>query len=175
MTFTSIACPHCNQWHGKTLPNGQKPRSIWELRFNYDTEKDEAVCMNCGYRRPYHKRKGNKAVMTQAQLDQVEYIRDFLIRKATEYGSDREYKRFEFQLLETGTVSLIAEIGSPNDEGTLAGVFCRETRHLFIGRRGGLTLVNAGKFVHDDEGHTKKVSRAGHVTGWEALTHVTWY
>lgn len=37
-------------------------------------------------------------------------------------------------------VSFSIEVGMPDDEDTLASVLCRNYRHFFIGKRGGVTL-----------------------------------
>lgn len=39
-------------------------------------------------------------------------------------------------------VSLFLEVGRPNDENTMASIHCRETRHIFIGKKGGVSLVS---------------------------------
>jgi hypothetical protein len=37
-------------------------------------------------------------------------------------------------------VSLVLEVGMVDDEGTMAEIICRNRRHFFIGKRGGVTL-----------------------------------
>ena len=41
--------------------------------------------------------------------------------------------------------SLSIRVGIVDDEGTLAQAFCRDYRHIHIGERGGLELMNAKK------------------------------
>ncbi|MEE9125623.1 MAG: hypothetical protein V3U11_00635, partial [Planctomycetota bacterium] len=57
-------------------------------------------------------------------------------------GDNYEFKKLEVR--ECGDlVSLCVEVGKIDDEGTWGSVICRDYRHIFIGRNGGLTLVNA--------------------------------
>ena len=37
-------------------------------------------------------------------------------------------------------VSFVIEVGMFDDEGTMAEIICRNRRHFFIGKRGGVTL-----------------------------------
>jgi hypothetical protein len=52
--------------------------------------------------------------------------------------------RYEIKKAETTDcdffVSFVIEVGMPDDEGTLASALCRDYRHFFIGKRGGVTL-----------------------------------
>lgn len=71
--------------------------------------------------------------MTKAQQRKVDLIR----RQAEKEFSFTELKRFEVTENEY-FVSVFAEIGMPNDEGTMAAVFARDSVHVFIGKRGGM-------------------------------------
>jgi hypothetical protein len=42
-------------------------------------------------------------------------------------------------------VSFSIEVGMPNDEGTAASLICRDRRHFFIGKRGGIKLVSVSQ------------------------------
>lgn len=42
-------------------------------------------------------------------------------------------------------VSFVIETGIPNDEGTAASLLCRDRRHFFIGKRGGIQLVTVSQ------------------------------
>lgn len=54
-----------------------------------------------------------------------------------------EIKRLEISHAESTALTFVTiEAGLVGDEGTLAGVFCRDRRHISIGRRGGVTLLN---------------------------------
>ena len=45
-------------------------------------------------------------------------------------------------------VSYSIEVGIADDEGTLASVLCRNYRHFFIGKRGGVTLKTVSMGNH---------------------------
>jgi hypothetical protein len=45
----------------------------------------------------------------------------------------------------TSHTYLVIETGMPNDAGTAASIFCRDHRHIRIGKRGGLTLCNPSR------------------------------
>lgn len=89
--------------------------------------------------------KGTK--MTRAQeiaIDRIKHIvkEDFL------YSDNFEIK--EWKVTENEYfVSLVVTTGLKNDEGTAASVLCRNTAHLFIGKRGGVRypVVRNGKII----------------------------
>ena len=71
--------------------------------------------------------------MTKAQQRKVDLIR----RQAEKEFSFTELKRFEVTENEY-FVAVFAQIGLPNDEGTYASIFARDSVHVFIGKRGGM-------------------------------------
>lgn len=59
------------------------------------------------------------------------------------FVSEYEYKQFEVtETKDTGTVFVYSEVGHKNDEHTLGSVLCRTIRHLAIGHKGGVRLLN---------------------------------
>ena len=79
--------------------------------------------------------------MTKAQLATIQKIKKD-IPQFDFYESDNyEIKRFETEEFQY-FVSLTVETGMKGDDGTLASVFCRKHRHGFIGKRGGVSIVN---------------------------------
>ena len=108
--------------------------------------------------------------MTEKQKRTVEMLRRRVIQMDG-HGDKYEYKRFEIRELEYGAVSVVSEVGLIGDEGTAASILCRTRRHLFVGKRGGLTLVNAARFVKKD-GRLRKIPRAN-VKGERALWALT--
>ena len=63
-----------------------------------------------------------------------------------EHGN--EVKVFELHRQSYGGWAVRIETGTPGDEGTMASIFCRTRRQIFIGERGGLRAFNArGTFV----------------------------
>lgn len=61
------------------------------------------------------------------------------------HGENYEYKRWDINDNQTH-VYLIATVGMKKDEGTMAEVFARTTRHICIGPNGGTKLLNTGKY-----------------------------
>lgn len=77
--------------------------------------------------------------MTKAQEVTVQKIKR-CIEQRDLYQNDPGYEFKEFTVEETdyGTVIVYSVTGLKDDEGTMAAVLCRTTRHIFIGERGGL-------------------------------------
>lgn len=77
--------------------------------------------------------------MTQAQERKVEMIRKEIEREFFPMHRNPEVKQFDVEELDCGIVSLIAEVGGVNDNGTYAAIMCRERIHVFIGRKGSIS------------------------------------
>lgn len=77
--------------------------------------------------------------MTRAQEIAVQKIRKY-IEENDMHKNDPDYEFKEFKVKETdyGTVVVYSVTGRKNDDGTMAAVFCRNRRQIFIGKRGGL-------------------------------------
>lgn len=77
--------------------------------------------------------------MTKQQEIMVEKIKRY-IEKHDLFNNDPKYEFKEFTVEETdyGMVIVYSVTGLKNDEGTMAAIFCRTIRHIFIGKRGGL-------------------------------------
>ena len=61
--------------------------------------------------------------------------------KAEDSHEYKEYKISKFK--NSPLVFLLTVVGMKKDEGTLASVIARTSRHIVIGKRGGTTLMNA--------------------------------
>ncbi len=83
--------------------------------------------------------------MTDRQERMVNRIK----REAEECFDSYEIKNFEVEENEF-FVSVLIEIGTPGDEGTLAEAFCRYRVLVFIGKRGG-TRIPCHKFLKNGE------------------------
>lgn len=75
-----------------------------------------------------------------------------------------ELKQFEVHENEY-FVAVIAEVGTPGDEGTLAEAFCRYHAQVFIGKRGGMRypmnrILKSGKFRYYEKAHSNFFSTA---------------
>lgn len=92
--------------------------------------------------------------MTKAQEKAVERIKT-MAKKDLFFGDNWEIKKFEVTELEY-FVSVYVQTGIVGDEGTLASIVARDSCHLFIGKRGGITYPYTGR-----NGWTRK-SLQGH-------------
>ncbi len=148
----------------KSIPCKECGNDLWI------TYTDVAECTNCRFERPFHQRNARTDVMSSAQEKMVAFAKEQIFKNdSMGYPKKHEYKQFEVKLLDWGSVSILTEVGSKTDEGTMAAIFCRTRRHIFIGRKGGLTLCNPARFVKDDEGNTKRIPKKGWVKGPRAL------
>jgi hypothetical protein len=77
--------------------------------------------------------------MTKQQARVVEQIKRW-VKERDLYSDEEHYeiKKLEVEETEEGTVRFYCITGRKEDEGTLAAVFCRKRRHIFIGKRGGM-------------------------------------
>ena len=74
----------------------------------------------------------------------AEKFRDRVMCKhSPAYRDLYEVKTFEVVCSFGGGVSVVVETGRIGDEGTAASILCRDYRHVRIGKRGGITLLNA--------------------------------
>ncbi len=151
MSTVSISCKECGN-------------DFWE------TCGDVADCTNCGFERPFHQRNARTDKMSPTQEKMIAFAKEQIFENDSNgYSENYEYKRFEVKLLDWGKVEVLSEVGCKGDEGTLATIFCRTRRHIFIGRRGGLTLCNPARFVEDKEGNTKRIPKKGYIKGPKSL------
>lgn len=73
--------------------------------------------------------------MTKSQIKAIEIIKKLA---ETLYGDMSKYEIKEWEIEECPYfVSLYVSVGMKNDERTMA-VYCRDSAHLFIGKRGGI-------------------------------------
>lgn len=70
------------------------------------------------------------------------FKRDALAKAARTSPRDVEVKQEETKHL-GGRTYYVLEVGMVADDGTYAAIFCRDYRHLVVGPRGGVTLLNA--------------------------------
>jgi len=78
--------------------------------------------------------------MTPSQVKKTILLINKIYYKNASCGAT-EIKKLEVELLGWGTVSLIVEMGRENDEGTMASIFARDHRHIFIGKKGGCKIT----------------------------------
>lgn len=103
--------------------------------------------------------------MTPKQERAIEQLKVDIFANDSNHHDGYEFKKFDVEELDWGNmVSLITEVGLVNDAGTLASIFARTRRHILIGPRGGLTLLNSGKFVRGKIVPAKTETRGQKVT-----------
>jgi len=83
--------------------------------------------------------------MNAAQKRKLEWLKKEILLHDGNHREGYEYKRWEVSD-EGPFVALLSEVGMVGDEETMASVLCRTRRHIFIGPRGGLKLVNAARY-----------------------------
>lgn len=85
--------------------------------------------------------------MTEKQAKTVEWLRKEIIRHDGygKHADKYEYKTFEVEEIGYGIVTVYSVVGLKGDEGTMAAILCRTTRHIAIGPRGGMKLLNSRK------------------------------
>ena len=75
--------------------------------------------------------------MTKSQEMVLERVKKAIPEKFL-YNENYEIKEFNVEEYDH-FISVYACTGLKEDEGTMAAVYCRETIHIFIGKRGGIT------------------------------------
>lgn len=95
--------------------------------------------------------------MTRAQEAVVQKIKRY-IEQNDMFKNDPsyEFKKFEIEDTDYGVVIVYAVTGLKDDEGTMAAMLGRTTRHIFIGKRGGLRSPK----------WDNKRKRTTYLTGW---------
>jgi hypothetical protein len=83
--------------------------------------------------------------MNATQERKIEQIKAAMLENASLGGlSNVEIKQLEVS--ENGHfVSLVIEVGRVGDEDTMASIYCRDRRQVFIGKRGGVQLASVAK------------------------------
>ena len=95
--------------------------------------------------------------VTAAQAAIAEKLVLSLFPQMTEHDDSYEIKEVSWSLISDKVMSLTVEVGLVGDEGTMASIFGRSRKHVFIGPRDGTsTYTRAGKKLH----------------GWRALSHI---
>ena len=77
--------------------------------------------------------------MTKSQLDKINIIRLQAKNLHGENSKNYEIKKWELEEYDT-FISLVVEVGMIGDENTYASIYCRDRLHVFIGKKGGVTI-----------------------------------
>lgn len=84
--------------------------------------------------------------MTRQQERKIEIIRKYMNNYYGKHSDQYEEKQFELTDLEVGgIVALNMTMGMKGDEGTMAAVMCRDSIHVFVGPKGGVTCVSTNR------------------------------
>lgn len=80
--------------------------------------------------------------MTNAQLATIKKIEKNI--PYFDFYSEDDYEVKQFEITECdGFIDVYIVTGMKGDDGTMAAVLCRKYRHGFIGKRGGVSIVNS--------------------------------
>ena len=82
--------------------------------------------------------------LTEKQEARVKSIKEFMLNKNVAGVPTHEIKAESLRPVWNGTVEYLVTAGIPNDEGTMAKIFCREVYQVFITPRGGLKVHSNG-------------------------------
>lgn len=77
--------------------------------------------------------------MTDSQRNKIEMIRKQAVNLHGDFSKNYELKQWEIEEYDT-FVSLVVEVGMIGDENTYASIYGRDRLHVFIGKKGGVTL-----------------------------------
>lgn len=77
--------------------------------------------------------------MTNSQKNKINMIKNQAKNLHGEYSINYEIKQWEIEEYDT-FVSLVVEVGMIGDENTLASIYGRDRLHVFIGKKGGVTI-----------------------------------
>jgi hypothetical protein len=137
MARQNVYCPQC------------KACRYWSKDSDFDPEtkdfKNFWACDNCNYKKPIIKRK-RKLIdtewgqMTAAQERAIKRM----LKDCVEHDTRMDGGHIKhFEVTNHGAfVCVVMETGRENDENTLASVFCRVRRQVFIRKGGGISIVD---------------------------------
>lgn len=106
--------------------------------------------------------------MTDTQEKIIELLKIDILKHDGLGQEDYEYKEFKIVDGDTKLVFLLTEVGHIGDEGTMASIFCRTRRHIAIGPKGKIQLLNGA----DQRTYlTKKTTRKRPPRGYWNVIH----
>lgn len=105
--------------------------------------------------------------MTKAQEAVIKTVESYMLHRMCRRNEDDRYevKRKEVDEVTENIVSLFIQTGLKGDEGTMASILCRDTVHLFIGKKGGVSC-----YVTARSG-PRKGHQVEYVDGWLGCCH----
>ena len=87
--------------------------------------------------------------MTKSQEIRIDWVKKEIENLINDLHETGEIKEFTVEESDYGSVWVYFEVGDAGDEKDLRSVFCRESGHFLIGKRGGIKYVprNSTEFV----------------------------
>ena len=83
--------------------------------------------------------------MNATQEKTIEAIKEAMLKKESLGGLANVEVKYSHVEDAKSFTSFVLEVGRVGDEGTMAEVFCRDRRHFFVGKKGGVSLVSVDK------------------------------
>ena len=77
--------------------------------------------------------------MTNSQRNKINMIRKQAVNLHGDFAKNYEIKQWEIEEYDT-FISLVVEVGMIGDENTYASIYARDRLHVFIGKKGGVTI-----------------------------------
>lgn len=77
--------------------------------------------------------------MTKSQQNKINMIRNQAENLHGEYSKHYEIKEWNVEEFDT-FISLVVEVGRIGDENTFFSIYDRDRLHVFIGKKGGVTI-----------------------------------
>ena len=77
--------------------------------------------------------------MTNSQKEKINMIRQQAVNLHGDFSKNYEIKQWVIEEYDT-FVSLVVEVGMIGDENTYASIYGRDRLHVFIGKKGGITI-----------------------------------
>ena len=87
----------------------------------------------------------NEFKLTPSQKKTLDQFRKEIEKEMISDNVTYEFKKWEISTGYGGMIYVVSEYGLVDDEGTMASVFARDHRHVVIGKRGAIKLLNPKK------------------------------
>jgi len=132
MLKTDKTCTCGNTTHERTL--NESLDFVWECT---ECHKQSAFRNKASLKK---NQKFQEVAVTTPQKKALTKLRKDIIEHD---GSDYEYKEFILDEGSRGSLFVTSITGKPDDEGTMAYITSRNTRHIFVSERGDLEISSS--------------------------------
>lgn len=166
MTSKDRKCPAC----------GEVAWSDQDWHYD-DTDTDTELvwgwkCTQCFHTAPIKKRKklAEDAPLNTRQEATLEELKVAVVKGDCNGRPDEyEVKKWDVNVTH-GVAYVVSVVGRIGDEGTYGALFSRTRRHIRVGRKGGLELLNPGRY---DKKAKEIVRSKAKVVGWKSAWALT--